>query len=116
MLDRGGPAAGLIRANSHVAQAVALERQFAESYPEWASIDQWALFRSLDPEEAARIAQRIRANPAIDLGNRLQHEINPFNASSVIKQYWMQKLLGNNQRALEIYRDALKEGIPLPPL
>lgn len=54
--------------------------------------------------------------PSTNITDDLQFLFNPLSATAVIEQYWMQKLLGDEKRAVEIYQQAVREGVPMPPL
>ena len=96
--------------------AIALEKEMLESFPSWAGINEWAMLRTTDPETAAVVAKRIKENGAIRLVDELQLQLSPCSASTVLEEYWTQKLQGDEKRATEIYQQAIRDGVPLPPL
>ena len=116
VLERGGPMADLARKNEYVTRALALQKETVESFPSQVVATEWALLRTSDPETAAVVAKSFKENETGRLINELRFQLNPLNASVVLEQYWTQKLLGNEKRAVEIYQAALKDGVPMPPL
>lgn len=116
LLERGGPLADLLRKNDNVTAAIALEKEILKSFPSWAGINEWAMLRTTDPETAAVVAKRIKENETTRLINDLEFQLSPCSASSVLDEYWIQRLLGDEKRATEIYQQAVHDGVPLPPL
>ena len=115
-LERGGPLADLVRKNANVAKVIEMEKESMPKYPSWAGIHEWAMLCNTDPSTAALVARRIKENEAILLRDSLEYQFDPYNASLVLDQYWMQKLLGDEKHASEIYQTALHDGVPLPPI
>jgi tetratricopeptide (TPR) repeat protein len=116
VLERGGPMAGLLGKNENVIKAIAMEKVSLQQFPSWATITQWAFLRNDDPTIAAQVAKVIKDNEVFQLSDRLEYRFNPARASTVLEQYWTQKLLGDEKQAKEIYQAALHDGVPLPPL
>jgi tetratricopeptide (TPR) repeat protein len=116
IVDQGGPLSDLVKSNPSFQQALALEKETVVNFPISASINEWALLRTLDPGVAGTIADRIKQNEAIRLTDQIQFELNPLSATAVLEQYWTQKLMGDDRHAVEIYQTALKDGVPLPAL
>jgi len=86
------------------------------SFPSWVGSMEWAMLRNMDPALAAEAAQRLKANETVRLVRSLEMQINPWGTTSVLGEYWMQRLLGDEKRAGAIYQKALADGVPLPPL
>ena len=116
MLDRGGPMAEIALRNANVQKGLALEKEIIQRHTAWSSSLQWALLRNTDAALAATVAERIRQNEAIRVSDELQYWLNPVNARSVLDLYWTKRILGDDAGAQEIYRTALRDGVPLPPL
>ncbi|HEX9047062.1 MAG TPA: hypothetical protein VF988_08535 [Verrucomicrobiae bacterium] len=116
VLERGGALAELVRGDADVAKAVALEKEIRANFPAWPTAQEWALLHTLDPQAANDVAQRIKDTEAIRLVDSLQYQMGPWNAPAVMDQYWMQRLLGNEQHGREIYQAAIHDGVPLPAL
>lgn len=115
-LERGGSLAALARKNENVIKAIALEKETVKNFPLWDGVEEWAMLRNTDPETAALVASKFKANQVLRLMGKLQFQIDPWSASEVLNQYWTQKLLGDDQRATATYQAAVKSGVPLPPL
>ena len=116
ILERGGPLAAVVLQNENVLAGLTLTKERVEKYPSWVSIDEWALLRRSSPDVAAMVERQFGDSEVSRLSNELQYAFNPLNASSVLEQYWTHKMLGDEERAVAIYRQALQEGVPLPPL
>lgn len=115
VLTRGGALADLVRGNANLRQAVALTRESIAKFPSWVSIEEWAMLSATEPAAAAEVAARYRQNKLARLMDELQYEFNPLAATTVLEQHWVARLLGDENRAREVYQQALREGVPLPP-
>ena len=115
-LEHGGAMAGLVRQNPNVQKAIEMEKEAMAKYPSWTGIHEWALLSNTDPAAAAAAAQKIKDNETIRLRDSLEYQFDPSNASLVLEQYWIQKLMGDEKHATEIYQTALHDGVPLPPI
>ena len=116
MLERGGSPAQVLRQNEDMARALALEKEACQSFPAWINVDEWALFRNLDPATAQKVAPNLKGNEACRLADELEFQLNPLSSSSVLEQFWRQKLAGDDKHAGEIYQEAVRQGVPLPTL
>ncbi len=116
LLERDDALSPQIRKNTSVLKALELVKEHGRRFPSFRPMNDWALFRTVDPAEADLASRQLKADPAGRLVDQIQFEINPLSGTFVLEQYWTQKLLGNEKRAVEIYQAALKDGVPLPPL
>ena len=116
LLERGGPLADVARRNQYVAKGLAMEQEGVKMYPTWVSIEEWAFLGSSGADTAATIKERLKQNEIVRLIDELQFMLNPLGATSILEQYWTQKLLGDEKHAVEIYQQAAHDGVPLPPL
>jgi hypothetical protein len=113
---RGGALADVVRANANFRRAVALVQQSVEKFPSWVSIEEWAVLASVAPDAAAALGERYKQNKMARLMDELQYEFNPLAATTVLEQHWIARLLGDEKRAREVYQQALRAGVPLPPI
>lgn len=116
VLEHGGPLAEAARKNENVVQAIARTKASLQDFPGWASVQEWALLRSSDPDAAAEVTKRIKENETLRLMDTLQFQFNPWNASLVLEHYWTQRMLGDEQNAAQILQNAQRDGVPLPAL
>ncbi len=86
VLERGGPMADLARKNENVTRALALQKESVESFPSFAGISEWALFRTSDPETAATLAKRFKENGTSRLMDELKFQLNPTSVTPVLEQ------------------------------
>ena len=115
-LDRGGATADQLKAHPDVQKAVALLKESSELFTASRDANDWAVFRHIDPAFATSIAESYRKNAAAQLVDRLNHLMAPLATTTTLDQYWTLKLLGEEQKASALYQDAVKKGIPLPPI
>jgi thioredoxin-like negative regulator of GroEL len=116
VLERGGPLAEVARRNSNLLQALTLEKERGQRLPSFRHIVEWALFRTADPTEAALVARKLQENEAGRLASELRFQLNSCGASEVLEEYWTRKMLGQDKAAMEVYQQALRNGVPLPGL
>jgi hypothetical protein len=116
LLERGGPLAEAIRRNADFQQAVALEKESGKRFPAFRSVEDWAFFRTVDPQEAAAIAQKMKEDKAGQLVDELQFQLHPMSATLALEQYWTRKMKGDEKAAAEAYAQAIRQGVPLPAL
>ena len=76
----------------------------------------WAIFVRSDPAEAQTIVHQIAANQCDQIIDRLNYQISPYASGTVLDQYWLRKMQGDEKGALELYQTALKNNVPLPAL
>jgi hypothetical protein len=116
LLDRGGPSSARLRQNEEIQHALALEKEGSRAFPSFQQSDDWALFHTTDAEQAAAAAKNARENPLARLVQELGLELAPTAGHMILDEYWLRKLMGNEQGAGEFYREAMATGVPLPPL
>ncbi len=116
LLDRNDALAQLIRQNSNFRKGLDLLKQEGQIFPSYRQPEEWALFRTIDADEAARVASQLK-NATVDrLTDDLFFQLNPLAGTIVLRQYWTAKLNGKPEDAAAFYRQALSAGVPLPPL
>jgi tetratricopeptide (TPR) repeat protein len=116
LLERGGPLAEQIRKNPSVKQGLARLKDHAGALPSACEMDEWALFQTVDPAEASLVNTTLKENQAGRLADEIQFQLNPLSGTAVLEQYWYRKLKGDQAGATQVYQQALKDGVPLPPL
>jgi hypothetical protein len=115
LLERESALAPLIRQNTNVVKALELVKEITRRFPSSRGIDEWALLRTLDPAEAALAMQQLNEDKAGRLADEMQFQLNPLSASAILKQYWARQLNGDQSAAAQLYQQALRDGVPLPP-
>ncbi|MBI5394506.1 MAG: hypothetical protein HZA91_04335 [Verrucomicrobia bacterium] len=116
VLDRGGSLGDLARTNAHVLKAVAMEKDHRRLFPSRPSPYGWAMLRTVESQTAAELVAKLKEGETFRLVYELEHQLSPFGASSVLNQYWVLKMLGDETRAAQIYEEAVRSGVPLPQL
>ena len=116
LLEQNAPAAALIRNNANVLKALQLVKEQARLFPSWGEVDEWALFGSIEPAEAARVLSQLKEDKVGRVADELQLQLHPLSATAVLDQYWTRKMTGDKPGATQLYQKALSEGVPLPPL
>ena len=79
-------------------------------------MNDWALFRTVDPAEADLAGRQLKADQAGRLADEIQFELSPLSGTFVLEQYWTRKMSGDEPGATRLYQNALHDGVPLPPL
>lgn len=116
LLENRNPAAESLRQHPDVQKAVALEKENSKLFTSFPGTDDWALFHATDPEQAGAVAGLFKANASAQLIEELRFEFTPMRATSVIDRYWGLRLAGQEKQAAEIYQQALRKKLPLPPM
>ncbi len=116
VLERGGPLAEKARKNENLSRGIALVKEDIVNFPAWTEISDWALLKNTAPDLAAQAAQTIKANELLGICYDLSIRMDPLDCSTVLDQYWRQKMAGNDTQAAQIYNDAIHQGLPLPAL
>ena len=116
VLVRDIPLAKTVSENANVRQALQLTKEYNQRFPTSRNSEDWALFRATDPDEAARVIQQVKDDQVARIAGEIEFELNPFSSSAVLEQCWLRKISGDDAGATKIYQEAVKNGVPLPPL
>ncbi|HTL55961.1 MAG TPA: hypothetical protein VL361_09795 [Candidatus Limnocylindrales bacterium] len=116
LLDRDDPLATAVRQNPKFLNALELLKEEGRLFPSFRRPDEWALFRTINAEEAALVSRQLKADSAGRLADEIRFQLNPISGPAVMAQYWTARLNGSDSAALAIYQQALKDGVPLPAL
>jgi hypothetical protein len=116
LLEQENALAPLIRQNTNFVNALELVKENGHRFPSTRGVDEWALFRTLDSAETALIRQQLEDDKAGRLVDEMQFKLNPLSAAAVLRQYWTMRMTGNQSGAAQIYKQAVGDGVPLPPL
>jgi tetratricopeptide (TPR) repeat protein len=106
----------LIRKNPNVLKALELVKEQGRRFPSFRPVNDWALFRTVDPAEAGLAGRQLKADLASRLADEIQFELNPLSGRFVLEQVWTRKMSGDATGAAQLYQNALRDGVPLPPL
>jgi tetratricopeptide (TPR) repeat protein len=115
LLDRNDALAPLIRQNPNMLKALELLKERGHTFPSFRQTDEWALFRTIDADEATRVVQQLKNNQVSRLADELRFQLNPLAGSVVMRQYWNAKMNGDQPAAAALYQEALRNSVPLPP-
>ena len=116
LLDRDDPLGNAIRQNPKFLEALELLKEEGRLFPSFRRPDEWALFRTINAEEAALVSRQLKADPGGRLADDIRFQLNPISGPAVMAQYWTAKMNGNDSAAVAMYEQALKDGVPLPAL
>jgi tetratricopeptide (TPR) repeat protein len=116
LLEQENALASLIRQNTNMTKALELVKETGRRFPSTRGVDEWALFRTLDPAETALIRQQIEEDKPGRIVDEMQFKLNPLSAAAVLRQYWTARMTGNPSGATQIYQRAVRDGVPLAPL
>ena len=116
VLERGGPLAEKVQKNENFSHGMALVKEDMTNFPAWTEVSDWALLKNTAPDMAAQAAETIKANQLLGICYELSTRMDPLDCSTVLGQYWRQKMLGNDSQATQIYNNAIHDGLPLPAL
>ena len=116
LLERDDALSPQIRKNANVLKALELAKERGRRFPSFRPVNDWTLFRTVDPAEADQAGRQLKADPAGRLVDEIQFEINPLSGGFVLEQYWTRKMSGDEAGATRLYQNALHDSVPLPPL
>ena len=116
LLERDDALAPQIRKNGSVIKALELAKEHGRRFPSFRPVNDWALFRTVDPAEADLAGRQLKADQAGRLADEIQFELSPLSGTFVLEQYWTRKMSGDEPGATRLYQNALRDGVPLPPL
>ena len=116
LLEQENALAPLIRQNTNLTKALELVKETGRRFPLTRGVEEWALFRTLDPAETALVRQQLEQDKPGRLVDEMQFKLNPLSAAAVLRQYWTARMTGNPSGATQVYQQALRDGVPLPPL
>lgn len=116
LLDRNDTLSAVVRQSPEVRKALELLKEHARLFPSIRQPDEWGLFRTIDATESDLVVQKLNANPAGRLADELRFQLNPLSGTSVLKKYWNARLANDHTTAAAVYQQALRDGVPLPPL
>ena len=84
--------------------------------PERAGLWDWVMLRAAHPDQAARVAETVKANERLRLERSLETKLSPLNAVTALRQCWALEAAGKADKAalLEPLKEAARAGVPLP--
>ena len=116
LLDRNDPMASMIRQNPSFLKGLEMLKEDGRLFPSFRQPYEWALFRTIEPNEAALVCRQLKADKVACLGDALHFQLNPILGNAVLTQYWRARINGNEAAAAALYQQALRDGVPLPAL
>ena len=116
LLDHRSPLADALRKHPDVQRAVGLETEGQKLFTSHADFEDWALLRSVDSKQAEATATFLKSDLGTQLRDDLMFELTPLRPSSILDRYWHLRLLGEEKQAADVYQQALRKNLPLPPI
>jgi hypothetical protein len=113
-LSPESPVQKACQANADVQRTFNLIRRQFKSFPEDSDEWDWAMLRSTSPDEAARIAERLKGNELRHLERAIAFRMAPLSAHEAYRQHWLHLIDGDRQKASAVLREVAKQGIPIP--
>jgi tetratricopeptide (TPR) repeat protein len=83
-------------------------------FPEHPSPACWALLRSANPDRAADMAKRIRADQVGGLTRAIALRVSPLDVSNALAWYWQQQIAGKEPEGREVRKRLRDQGVPVP--
>ncbi len=81
-----------------------------EDADEW----RWAMLRSVNAEEAGRLAKKILKSETLRLERDIGMKTLPLNAAQAYRRHWALLIAGEEDRARAVLKDPADKGVPLP--
>lgn len=95
--------------------AYAIKAEHVDKLPGNHSAYDWAILQAFDPERAAKVKNEIVASDGREFKELMSSKaFNPIGASSVITEYLLNRMLGEDAKADAVLAAAKAENIPLP--
>ena len=116
LLDGNDSLARLVRKDPNFLRALELIKEDGRLFPSFRQPDEWALFRTVDADEAALVAHQVKSDQAARLADELRLRLNPISSAAVLRQYWIAKINSDQPVAVALYQQASLDGVPLPAL
>jgi tetratricopeptide (TPR) repeat protein len=116
LLDHRGPMADALRNHADIQKAVGLEKEAQKLFTSHTDFEDWALLRGVGAEQAEGAAAFLKSDVGTQVREDLMFELTPLRPSTVLEHYWRLRLLGDEKQAADVYQQALRKNLPLPPI
>jgi tetratricopeptide (TPR) repeat protein len=115
-LSPESPVRDACRANADVQRTIHQIQAQLKLFPQDGDAWDWAMLRGTYPEEAARIAERLKNDDLARLERAIAFRLAPLSAHEAYHQHWLHLIDGDRQKAAAVLQELVKEGIPIPVL
>ena len=112
-LDRERLRAAIL-ANPDFQQAVTLNLQRSEQFPESAGSDDWMLARHVDAAATERIAKQLRGNKAAALASLIDARLYPASGRTALLRSWRLSAEGKAAEAPALFQRLAEHGVTWP--
>jgi hypothetical protein len=116
LLEQKHPLSQTILSNPYFIKAQDLQREFEATYPSLHSVVTWAQERWSDPATGKQCAASLKADENYNISTTMQLILNPTDAETVLKNYWLLKMNKQDSKANNLYRKSVKLGLSLPKI
>ena len=100
--------------NADVQRVGVLTEEDRQRFPETSSVYDWALLRSLDGREAARVAEGYRHSAVDQMRNQLSREIDSADVGEAVSEWWESQIIGKPEEGEAALSRLNKLGVVLP--
>jgi len=114
ILPREDALGAAARANADVHRAASLVVEQTRAFPDLRNAWNWALLRSIQPDEADAVAKFLAHDPVGHALRKVAHEILPFEMTGVCDLYWERLATGQTDAARQMLEQGLKLDEPIP--
>ena len=91
-------------------------RESREKVPGWPTPGEWVILDSANPEASAKTVAEFKAHPMSPVVVDVVYHLNAASAEIVSEYYFKCRMLGNAKAATDCYEEAVRLGVPLPPM
>jgi hypothetical protein len=114
VLARPGPLCDKALANADVQRGITLQIDQLKAFPDDVSPATWAWLRAAHPQEAARVAKTLLADPLAQLQRSIGQALSPLGSGTILDGYLTLRLSGKEAEAAAVFKRAAAQGVPLP--
>lgn len=108
-----GPSQQAVLQNSDFRRAIKLTVERTKQFPLGGSEFQWALLKGAEPDEAEKMAARIRSTPRLQVEQSISELLNPASAREALDSYWMSQIVGKPEEGFGMAKSVVAQGIPV---
>jgi tetratricopeptide (TPR) repeat protein len=101
-------------ANADVKRAQELLLESLSRLPDQVSDWSWIMLRAAHPDEAARLAEKLKTSERLRLENDLEGKLYPPYPVRALRQCWALEAAGKPAEGLAVLRASAHAGVPLP--
>jgi hypothetical protein len=113
VLSRSGPLRDKALANADIKQSTKLLLGQLKAFPEGWGATTWAFLQATAPEEAAKLAAKLKDNERESVERTINQILSPYSTATMLEEYWALQLAGKQDEAQKLLQEHAKKGIPL---